>query len=141
MRTNPYPALMGRRGFPGSVVSLLIVLFVVSLVALLSWFAYYVFDAAFFGRPRALGALWITAMLSGSVALFSGLLAFHYEHEDYTLGEEVLHRVFPYCLHGYSAVQRHGGRTHIRVRLAYMRKPFSELIRAKLLRNRYARTS
>jgi hypothetical protein len=94
LRTNPYPALMGRRGFPGSVVSLLVVLFVVSLVALLSWFAYYVFDAAFFGRPRALGALWMTAVLSGSVALFSGLLAFHYEHEDYTLGEEVLYRVF-----------------------------------------------
>jgi hypothetical protein len=38
--------------------------------------------------------LWLTAVLSGSVALFSGLLAFHYEHEDYTEGEEVLYRVF-----------------------------------------------
>ena len=40
-----------RDGFSGAVVSLL---FVVSLVALLSWFACFVFDAAFFGRPRAL---------------------------------------------------------------------------------------
>ena len=83
-----------RDGFSEAVVSLLIVLFVVSLLALVSWFAYFLFDAAFFGRPRALGALWITAVLSGSVALFSGLLAFHYEHEDYTLGEEVLYRAF-----------------------------------------------
>ena len=36
----------------------------------------------------------MTAVLSGSVALFSGLLAFHYEHEDYTEGEEVLYRAF-----------------------------------------------
>ena len=83
-----------RDGFSGAVVSLLIVLFVVSLVALVSWFAYFLFDAAFFGRPRALGGLWMTAVLSGSVALFSGLLAFHYEHEDYTEGEAVFYRVF-----------------------------------------------
>jgi hypothetical protein len=83
-----------RDGFSGAVVSLLTVLFVVSLVALLSWFACFVFDAAFFGRPRALGALWLTAVLSGSVALFSGLLAFHYEHEDYTEGEEILYCTF-----------------------------------------------
>jgi hypothetical protein len=83
-----------RDGFSGAVVSLLIVLFVVLLVALLSWFAYFLFDVAIFGRPRALGALWMTAVLSGSVALFSGLLAFHYEHEDYTEGEEVLYRTF-----------------------------------------------
>jgi hypothetical protein len=80
--------------FSGAVVSVLIVLFVVSLVALLSWIAYFVSDAVFFGRPGALGGLWLTAMLSGSVALFSGLLAFHYEHEDYTEGEEVLYRAF-----------------------------------------------
>jgi len=80
--------------FSGAVVSVLIVLFVVSLIALLSWNAYFVSDAVFFGRPGALGGLWLTAMLSGSVALFSGLLAFHYEHEDYTEGEEVLYRAF-----------------------------------------------
>jgi len=68
---------MGRRGFPGSVHSLHVVLLVVSLVALLSWLGYFVFDATFFGRPRAPGGLWLTAVLSGSVALFSGLLAFH----------------------------------------------------------------
>ena len=83
-----------RDGFSGAVVSLLIVLFVVSLGALLSWFGYFLFDVAIFGRPRALGALWMTAVLSGSVALFSGLLAFHYEHEDYTEGEEVLYCTF-----------------------------------------------
>jgi hypothetical protein len=83
-----------RDGFSGAVVSLLIKLFVVSLVALMSWFAYFLFDVTFFGRPRALGALWLTAVLSGGVALFSGLLAFHYEHEDYTLGEAVFYRVF-----------------------------------------------
>ena len=69
---------MGGRGFPGSVLSLLVVLFVVSLVALLSWLAYFTFDATFFGRPRALGGLWLTAVLSGSVALFSELLALYY---------------------------------------------------------------
>jgi hypothetical protein len=31
-------------------------------------------------------------VLSGSVALSSGLLAFHYQHEDYARGEEVLYR-------------------------------------------------
>ena len=36
----------------------------------------------------------MTAELSGSVALFSGLLAFHYEHEDYTEGEGVLYCTF-----------------------------------------------
>jgi hypothetical protein len=35
-----------------------------------------------------------TAVLSGSVTLFSGLLAFHYNHEDYTRGEEVFYGVF-----------------------------------------------
>ena len=85
---------MGGRGFPGTVLSLHVVLFVVSLVALLSWLGYFVFDATFFGRPRALGGLWLTAMLSGSVALFSGLLAFHYGHEDYAQGEAVFYGVF-----------------------------------------------
>jgi hypothetical protein len=80
--------------FSGSVVSLLVVLFVVSLVALLGWLAYFVFDATFFGRPAALGGLWLTAALSGSVVLFSGLLAFHYRHEDYTQGEAVFYSVF-----------------------------------------------
>jgi len=79
--------------FSGSV-SLLVVLFVVSLVALLSWIAYFVFDATFFGRPEALGGLWLTAALSGGVALFSGLLGFHYRHEDYTQGEAVFYSVF-----------------------------------------------
>ena len=73
---------------------MLIVLFVVSLVALLSWIAYFVSDAVFFGRPGALGGLWLTAVLSGGVALFSGLLAFHYGHEDYAQGEGVFYGVF-----------------------------------------------
>ncbi|HSK83160.1 MAG TPA: hypothetical protein VK902_07095 [Rubrobacter sp.] len=83
-----------RDGFPDSVVLLLLALFVLSLVALVCWVGYFVSDAAFFGRPGALGGLWLTAVLSGSVALFSGLLAFHYEHEDYTRGEEVFYRTF-----------------------------------------------
>jgi hypothetical protein len=78
--------------FSGSV-SLLVVLFLVSLVALLGWIAYFVFDVTFFGRPDALGELWLTAVLSGSVVLFSGLLAFHYRHEDYTQGEAVFYGV------------------------------------------------
>jgi hypothetical protein len=75
-------------------VSLLVVLFVVSLVALLGWIAYFVFDATFLGRRHALGGLWLTAALSGSVVLFSGLLAFHYRQEDYTQGEAVFYGVF-----------------------------------------------
>jgi hypothetical protein len=78
----------------GSVLKLLVVLFVVSLVALLGWIGYFVFDATFFGRPAALGGLWLTAVLSGSVALFSGLLALHYKQEDYTQGEAVFYGVF-----------------------------------------------
>ena len=79
--------------FSGAVL-LLVVLFVVSLVALLGWLAYFVFDATFLGRPAALGRLWLTAALSGSVVLFSGLLAVHYRQEDYTQGEAVFYGVF-----------------------------------------------
>ena len=79
--------------FSGSA-SLLVVLFVVSLVALLGWIAYFVFDATFFGRPDALGGLWLTAALSGGVVVFSGLLAFHYRQEDYAQGEAVFYGVF-----------------------------------------------
>src|SRR5215212_4407586 len=79
-------------GFPRPVVLVLVLLFAVSLLGLLGWLAYFVSDAVFLGRPGGLGGLWITAVLSGSVALSSGLLAFHYQHEDYTRGEEVLYR-------------------------------------------------
>jgi hypothetical protein len=81
-----------RGGFPRPVVLVLVLLFAVSLLALLSWLVYFVSDFDLFGRPGALGGLWITAVLSGIVALSSGLLAFHYKHEDYTRGEEVLYR-------------------------------------------------
>ena len=72
-------------------VSLLVVLFVVSLVALLGWIAYFVFDATFFGRPDALGG---SGLRRCSVVLFSGLLALHYRREDYTQGESVFYGVF-----------------------------------------------
>ena len=78
-----------RGGFPESVVWLLTVAFAASLLALLAWLVYFVSDTPFLGRPGALGGLWLTAVLSGSVALFSGLLAFHFKYEDYTRGEEV----------------------------------------------------
>jgi hypothetical protein len=78
-----------RDGFPRSVVSLLVALFVASLVGPAGWVAYFASDAAFFGRPGALGGLWLTAALSGGVVLSSWLLAFHYERSDYTSGEEV----------------------------------------------------
>ena len=81
-------------GFPGQVVLVLALLFALSLVALLGWLAYFVSDAVFLGRPGSLGGLWITAGLSGSVVLFSGLLAFHYNHEDYAQGEAVFYSVF-----------------------------------------------
>lgn len=81
-----------RDGFSRSVVTLLVALFVVSLVGSLGWFAYFASDAALFGRLGALGGLWLTAALSGGVALSSWLLAFHYERSDYTSGEEVLYR-------------------------------------------------
>lgn len=38
------------------------------------------------------GGLWLTAALSGCVALTSGLLAFHYKFEGYSRGEEVAFR-------------------------------------------------
>ena len=79
-------------GFPRSMVLVLVVFFAVSLLALLGWLVYFVSDAVFFGRPGALGGFWITAVLSGSVALSSGLLALYYQHEDYARGEEVLYR-------------------------------------------------
>ena len=82
-----------QNGFPRQVVLVLVLLFAVSLVALLGWLAYFVSDAVFLGRPGALGGLWITAALSGSVVLFSGLLSFHYRHEDYTQGEAVFYGV------------------------------------------------
>ncbi len=53
-------------------VSLLVALFVISLVALAGWIAYFVFDATFFGRPDALGGLWLTAALSGGVGCSAG---------------------------------------------------------------------
>lgn len=74
------------------MVRLLAVAFALSLLALLAWLAYFASEAVFFGRLDALGGLWLTAALSGSVALSSGLLAFHYQHEGYTHGEEVLYR-------------------------------------------------
>ncbi len=89
-----------RDGFPRSVVSLLVALFVTSLVGSAGWVAYFASNAAFFGRPGPLGGLWLTAALSGSVALSSWLLAFHYEHSDYTSGEDVLYRVCAYVFTG-----------------------------------------
>jgi hypothetical protein len=37
-------------------------------------------------------ALWLTAALSGGVALSSGLLALHYRRESYSAGEKGLFR-------------------------------------------------
>ncbi len=82
-----------RGGFPRPVVLVLVLLFAVSLLALLGWLAYFASNAALFGGLGALGELWLTAMLSGGVVVSSGLLTFHYKHEEYTSGEEVLYSV------------------------------------------------
>jgi hypothetical protein len=75
-----------RDGFPRPVVTLLVALFALSLFALLAWLTYFASSTGvFFDRFSATQGLWITAALSGSVALSSGLPAFHYKFEGYTI--------------------------------------------------------
>lgn len=82
-----------RNGFPEVVVRFLIGAFALSLLGLLSWFAYFASSGgAVFVRLSALDALWLTAMLAGTVCLTSGLLAYHYKFDGYTRGDEVLFR-------------------------------------------------
>lgn len=110
-----------RDGFPRSVVSLLVALFVASLVGSAGWVAYFASDAAFFGRPGALGGLWLTAALSDGVALSSWLLAFHYEHSDYTSGEEIIYRVYAYVFSSILLCSGIWGRARLHTRLARSR--------------------
>ena len=86
-----------RAGFPTLVVRLLVAAFALSLVGLLSWFAYFTLRApgVVVEQVGPVRGLWLTAALSACVASTSGLLAFHYKHEGYTRGEEV---VFRSCL-------------------------------------------
>ncbi len=88
-----------RNGFPRPVVGMLLTFYGLSVVGLLGWFAYYVANTDFASNtgvvPEQLSAaqaLWLTAALSGGVALSSGLLALHYSRESYGAGEEVLFR-------------------------------------------------
>lgn len=74
------------------MVRSLVLLFVLSWTALLSWFAYFSFrpDAA----PEHVGgvtsALILTALLSGACSFSSVLLAYHYRREEYGAGEAVI---------------------------------------------------
>jgi hypothetical protein len=82
-----------RDGLPRPVVVLLLALWGLSVLGLLAWFAYFASRTGLVPEQlSALQALWLTAALSGGVALSSGLLAFHYRHEGYTSGEEVFFR-------------------------------------------------
>jgi hypothetical protein len=82
-----------RNGFPRPVLIVLLALWGLSVVGLLAWFAYFASRTGVVPEQlSALQALWLTAALSGGVALSSGLLAFHYRHEGYTSGEEVFFR-------------------------------------------------
>jgi hypothetical protein len=64
-----------------------------SVLGLLGWFAYFASNTGVvLEQFSAAQALWLTAALSGGVALSSGLLALHYSRESYGAGEEVLFR-------------------------------------------------
>ena len=82
-----------RNGFPRPVVGVLLALYGLSVVSLLGWFAYFASNTGVvLEQFSAAQALWLTAALSGGVALSSGLLALHYSRESYGAGEEVLFR-------------------------------------------------
>ena len=82
-----------RNGFPRPVVGVLLALYGLSVVGLLGWFAYFASNTGVvLEQLSAAQALWLTAALSGGVALSSGLLALHYSRESYGAGEEVLFR-------------------------------------------------
>lgn len=76
------------------MVRILVFVFVLSLLGLLAWFAYFAtVTGRVFERFSAVEALALTAVLSGGVCLTSGLLAWHYRLEGgYASGEEVLFR-------------------------------------------------
>lgn len=83
-----------REGFPKALVRFLVAAFALSLVGLLSWFAYFVLlpAGAAVDRVGVGPGLWLTTGLAACVALASGLLAFHHKREAYGGGEEVLFR-------------------------------------------------
>ncbi|MGH3085770.1 MAG: hypothetical protein ACRDSJ_00455 [Rubrobacteraceae bacterium] len=86
--------LVMKKGFPKIAVRFLVILFVSSLIALLSWFAYLASRPVVV--PEQFGvtnALLLTAVLSGACSLASGLLAYHYR--QYSSGEAV---IFGSCL-------------------------------------------
>ena len=76
------------------MVLLLVVAFALSLLGLLSLFAYLTLGApgAIVEQVGAARGLWLMAGLAGCVSLTSGLLAFHYKFEGYSRGAEVLFR-------------------------------------------------
>lgn len=82
-------------GYPRPVVRLLTAVFALALGGLLAWLAYFASrtPGAVLEQVGDLGALLITAGLSGAVALTSGLLARHYGAVGYSAGEEVIFRV------------------------------------------------
>lgn len=80
---------------PGPVVKLAMCGFVLALVGLLSWFAYFASSRppdAVLDRVGVLPALLLTVGLPGIVTLMAGMLAFHYKRESYGSGEETIFR-------------------------------------------------
>jgi hypothetical protein len=70
-------------------------------------------------------ALWLTAALSGGVALSSGLLALHYRRESYSAGEKGLFRARLIDFDGLFAVLEHLGHAYLCVRLTTNFREFS----------------
>ena len=90
-----YPVAVVREGLPKPLVRLAMLGFLLALVGLLSWFAYFASSrppSAVLDRVGVLPSLFLTAGLSGGVTVMAGTLAFHYKRESYGSGEETLFR-------------------------------------------------
>jgi hypothetical protein len=119
-----------RNGFPRTVVGVLLALYGLSVLGLLGWFAYFASNTGVvLEQFSAAQALWLTAALSGGVALSSGLLTLHYSRESYGAGEEVLFRACLIDFDGLLAVLGYLGDAYRCVRLTanFREHPFQAL--------------
>lgn len=79
--------------FSCGVETLLKVSFSLSILALMGWFAFYIFyPARVLEQIGDAAAMLLTAALSGAVTLLSTLLAIHYKGQEYSGGAEVVVR-------------------------------------------------